>query len=337
MKPILITLSTLLFSFAATAQIPLDSIYTDSATWTNFYVSTYWGTSSSYSVSRVGYTFHLSNDTIVNATTYKKVYRRYIASYSYSSRTNRDTIYTPLNPEYIGRLRTDNRKVYFIRDNSYYGPAGLDTSKEYLLYDFGQQIGDTFSQRTPTTTNVFTLQNIDSIKIKSGQYLKKFTYKEIYAPYRMTSVIEGLGWEETGLLGYWDIGIFYQGVIDCKNVLCFESKQYSHKYNVNCSKVNWYVLENCFSYSSMEVENNKIKSSFWVYPNPNNGTFSLKGIPNNADKIEIYNHVGQLVYTENVVSKETTDINLSDNSAGLYMISISLTDNNRINKKLLIQ
>lgn len=337
MKPILLILSFLFISLASKAQIPLDSVYTDSATWTNFYVSTYWGSSNSYSVSRVGYTFQLNNDTTVNATTYKKVYRRYIASYSYSSKTNKDTIYTPLDPEYIGRLRTDNQKVFFIRDNSSYGPAGLDTGKEYLLYDFSQQIGDTLSQKTPTTIKLFTLQNIDSIQIKSGQYLKKFTYKEIYAPYSIKSVIEGLGWEETGLLGYWDIGIFYQSVIDCKNVLCFESKQFSHKYDVTCSKVNWYILKNCFSYSSMAVENNEINPSFSVYPNPNYGAFSLRGIPQNADKIEIYNHIGQLVYTENAASKETIDINLSNKAAGLYMISISLTDNNRINQKVIVQ
>ena len=84
MKPILLILSFLFISLASKAQIPLDSVYTDSATWTNFYVSTYWGSSNSYSVSRVGYTFQLNNDTTVNATTYKKVYRRYIASYSLS-------------------------------------------------------------------------------------------------------------------------------------------------------------------------------------------------------------------------------------------------------------
>ena len=87
----------------------------------------------------------------------------------------------------------------------------------------------------------------------------------------------------------------------------------------------------------MAVENNEINPSFSVYPNPNYGAFSLRGIPQNADKIEIYNHIGQLVYTENAASKETIDINLSNKAAGLYMISISLTDNNRINQKVIVQ
>jgi hypothetical protein len=65
-----------------------------------------------------------------------------------------------------------------------------------------------------------------------------------------------------------------------------------------------------------------------IYPNPNNGKFTLKS--NNINSIEIYNMLGNKVYTLNDFKRQTTnwtgqasnEIDLSNFQKGIYFVKI---------------
>jgi photosystem II stability/assembly factor-like uncharacterized protein len=61
--------------------------------------------------------------------------------------------------------------------------------------------------------------------------------------------------------------------------------------------------------------------SYKIYPNPSNGIFQIESSKNAATNIEVYNIAGGLVYQNNFSNKLTT-INLSELSAGLYIVKL---------------
>jgi PKD repeat protein len=70
------------------------------------------------------------------------------------------------------------------------------------------------------------------------------------------------------------------------------------------------------------------QTAFEVYPNPNNGNFTMKlsGLRSGPAMIQVYNLVGELVYekeNESTGSELSDEIYLRDVSTGLYLIRIS--------------
>ncbi len=80
---------------------------------------------------------------------------------------------------------------------------------------------------------------------------------------------------------------------------------------------------------------------FGIYPNPNNGSFTVKYAAQNTDNItfRIYNTNGQLIFNElikthnNVIIK---DFDMSGYSKGIYQLQI-ITDSNILNKKVILR
>jgi len=71
---------------------------------------------------------------------------------------------------------------------------------------------------------------------------------------------------------------------------------------------------------------------FLVYPNPNNGSFTITGTINDSKKVDIviFNELGQTVYSEDMIienGKLNEQINL-DVPPGIYMIRLSTTNGN---------
>jgi hypothetical protein len=81
-------------------------------------------------------------------------------------------------------------------------------------------------------------------------------------------------------------------------------------------------------------------SYFSIYPNPNNGMFSISFDKNITEKssIEIHNILGQLVYNEqlneNMISK---DVNLSHLEQGIYTVSLKTDGENAQTQKVIIK
>jgi hypothetical protein len=86
-------------------------------------------------------------------------------------------------------------------------------------------------------------------------------------------------------------------------------------------------LNNSFSNTSTSVvmtgvSNNSLSSSVSILPNPNNGIFSVnvKTISPSM-KIEIYNSLGEIVQTKNIIS-ENTSIDISNEATGIYFYKV---------------
>lgn len=77
-----------------------------------------------------------------------------------------------------------------------------------------------------------------------------------------------------------------------------------------------------------------VKSEFTIYPNPNNGVFTINNTMANDYRVELYNSVGQLLVVKQAYQK-TTEIDMQNYAAGAYFIT--LTDGENIVRKKLIR
>ena len=83
------------------------------------------------------------------------------------------------------------------------------------------------------------------------------------------------------------------------------------------------------------------KGNYSIYPNPNNGTFtlSINNTESNNLTVNIQNVLGQSVYTEslNNVSKINKQINLSNIDSGIYTVTITSKDGLSSTEKIIIK
>jgi hypothetical protein len=74
-----------------------------------------------------------------------------------------------------------------------------------------------------------------------------------------------------------------------------------------------------------------------VYPNPSNGIFTVQIANNYNNQIEVYNMLGEKVYSAKQTAKNTL-IDLSGKSKGVYFYSVSTETGSLISQgKLLVQ
>ena len=78
-----------------------------------------------------------------------------------------------------------------------------------------------------------------------------------------------------------------------------------------------------------------------VYPNPSRDIFNVTFVAEDVQDLEVrvINVVGEVVYTEALeqfVGEYTKQIDLTDNSKGVYFLEIT-TNSGVVNKKLIIQ
>jgi hypothetical protein len=74
------------------------------------------------------------------------------------------------------------------------------------------------------------------------------------------------------------------------------------------------------------------ESSMQVFPNPSNGLFSIKHENNQALMIEIFNLIGEKIYSVTKDSNAATDIDISHAPKGVYFVKISDGENDHIEK-----
>lgn len=81
--------------------------------------------------------------------------------------------------------------------------------------------------------------------------------------------------------------------------------------------------------SNQSFEKNQVK----IYPNPSNGIFNISMGTISADKIEVYDVNGRLIFnTSNVVSNIETKIDLTDASTGIYFVKIEADGKNIVKR-----
>jgi hypothetical protein len=78
-----------------------------------------------------------------------------------------------------------------------------------------------------------------------------------------------------------------------------------------------------------------------IYPNPSRDIFNIRFISEKIQdlSVRVINIMGELVYQEKAnqfIGEYTKQIDLTDNSKGVYFLEIT-TDNNLVNRKIIIQ
>lgn len=69
-------------------------------------------------------------------------------------------------------------------------------------------------------------------------------------------------------------------------------------------------------------------SSISVFPNPSNGTFTISAA-SPINTIEIYNVLGEIVYTETTAATDNKQVNLAAQPAGIYLVQVLLANGKR--------
>ena len=77
-------------------------------------------------------------------------------------------------------------------------------------------------------------------------------------------------------------------------------------------------------------------SSISIYPNPSSGVFRIDAGNNKLKEIKVTDVLGRIVLVTNINSSNTT-IDLSKETKGVYFIQLSDENNNRVNKKIIIE
>ena len=207
---------TLLSPLKSTAQ---TSVYhpfpTDSAVWT------YLKSDFSTGVLKTR-AFKLKSDTVFNSKTYAKIYKTY--SFDYANDSG-NVIYAYL------RVNNDSQKVWMRYAD--YGQY-KDTS-EFLLFDFGLNIGDTFyARRIKNDSSGFI---IDTLRVTSFDSI--YTLKGLHKQIRLTGSYDS-PYIFTGKFGshfylfYPETPLYFPSMGGNMNLLCFKEKEIQYVQGQDC-------------------------------------------------------------------------------------------------------
>jgi Secretion system C-terminal sorting domain len=130
---------------------------------------------------------------------------------------------------------------------------------------------------------------------------------------------------------FWDVQQTYDGGFvlcgDLTNVAVPEQNLWVLKLDSNGCEI-----ANC----SVGIEDNEInEDGITVYPNPNNGLFTIELMDVENTTIEIYNIAGQLVLQKKS-TRNLTKINLTKHSKGMYFVKVK-TGNKTTTRKVVYQ
>jgi hypothetical protein len=259
------------------------------------------------------YSYSIGGDTTINGIQYKKLVSL-INNHVYDS-----------NDSVIGAIREDSLKRIFFYGRLTVQFENFDSVGEYLIYQFGLNIGDTIPlfKLNPSSGPV-VVQDIDSVLV-DGMYRKRYTLWNQNAEYEPLgwygqTWIEGIG-SDWGLLGPYAYS--FEGGW---NLYCFQQNgQYIYP-DSNCLSVN--------------IDDIGTSQEITLSPNPaqTHLTVQLKDTPLQLQSVSIYNITGHQINpaTQNQQPQQAI-LSLENLSAGLYLCHIVLSNGSTITKKIIRQ
>jgi hypothetical protein len=287
MKSQLLTISFLLtLSIQLVAQVPFA---TDNAVWTN---------------TQYTYTFNPPNPIPESELTSLEVY-----CVNGVDTTIQSEVYTKVYHclyLYKGAIREENSVVYFV-------PA--DSSNEYLLYDFGAQVGQTltdvfvgFHNDDSFMLQDFTVQQTDTEII--GGVSRRVVYVDQFR------WIEGIGCETGLFMEPWTNVSMYENRLECFSMN--DQMIYPNSGTEPCPYV--FVGMNGIEDSSDPIA---------FYPNPTDEavTISFDQLQSNV-QISVTNDLGQEVKQFTLFDTDRMEL-LLEGASGLYYVNVTFANGSR--------
>ena len=253
-----------------------------------------------------------NEDTVINSITYHKLFH-----------TENKSEITRENSVCIGGIREDNKKV-FIKYVDGFKPDEPYYQKEFMLYNFSLNVGDTVWNEKDNIDigplDYLIVENIDTILINNTER-KVFSFER----YMWSRWIEGIG-NVQGL-------IFPSGDLttggDNSELICMHHNDtlmyfFDDKYD-NC--VPQFVIDGVALLPNREIK---------VYPNPvANSTVYFENL--NFETLELFNINGEMVLKENIKGVNSYKLNVLKLIPGTYSYRLKTKGLVPTRGKLIIQ
>jgi hypothetical protein len=236
----------------------------------------------------------MEGDTTIDNMVYKKIYE---CDYSPSIS----------NKIYIAGIREDSiGRVYLLADSNFQVfSTFIDPGKEYLLYDFSFNVGDTLFVNDPLDS-VQIVVAIDSVMV-DGQYRKRWRFNQSGITER--EWIKGIGSTK---------GLFFPASYEFENfqsLTCYE--------DINTFWLNTDFVSDCFTIGIEQSLKSDVNEIF-LNPNPAKDVLSI-ALNSNNEKIKNCKILD--LNGREVIIKEVNNINpqldISSLSKGIYIIEIT--------------
>lgn len=283
----------------------------DSATWNVGNLDIWFGWCYKYSYSFTG-------DTIVNNTSYHKIWKQGQEFLVVHPPGSPDWYYTCSNQVignfsyYVGAIREDisQKKIYFLQPND---------STETLLYDFTLNVGDTIKGYFGDYHLV--ILSLDSTLVGT-QYRKTWNIDPSSGWGGTPHIVEGVGC----LYGLLEAPYAFEKSSIALECFSVNNQSLYPTYN---------ATEGCNLLTSIK-DKNEIKNMLSIFPNPSNGKFEIIVNNQKINTIEISDILGNLIL-KSEINKESALIDLSDKLNGVYLARITNSIGNIVVKKIVKQ
>ena len=252
---------------------------------------------------------YFSGDTLVNNTTYSKIYEYQIFPLNqpapFCAPFGVDTFQAVLNTWYAVREDTVTQKVYIYSFNAL---------SEFLLYDFNLQVGDTFISQYTTDGNPFIIDSVHTITTYDGVSRRIYYCNQPFNP-TVKYIIEGIGSSSGMYTSMFDAiggGTWLTCVLDHSTSLLPPI----HPSGIStCSQI-------VGLYESSGEFNVTLKQ------NPSYGLVTIDHSYPKGCRFNVYEPNGKLIHSE-YSDQESVLLDLSNCSPGIYFVELA-DQNHRI-------
>lgn len=248
----------------------------------------------------------LNQDTLINNNLYHKLYKF------------KDDYLLPDSAEYIGAIREEAKKVYYIGPD-YFGVSPFD-SVDIILYDFSLSVGDTFTNGLFTINEYLVVSEIDSILINNN-YRKRIHFQD----YWWVKWIEGVG-NQNGL-------IFYSGDVPTNGIwnslVCLSEDNKVIYHNPDYDFCYYPILNN--------TQYRNLNDQMSIMPNPFKDNFIISLINSSLliKSVTVYDLHGKLSLHENMLNGNFHKVNTVDLFRGVFVLRVELNNGRTVSKIIL--
>jgi hypothetical protein len=307
MKKILFLQLVLAFLNANAQSYQYISFPTGNAIWSEYYVSEEQPSPPwfYYYYDKIAMT---GEDTTISGKIYKKLY------------LFNDSVFNINNATYLGGIREENKKIYYLGDTIRSVPPIWGSLQETLLYDFNLNIGDTLHQITYCNFfGDFPVANIDTILIGNIPR-RRIEFAGSYSRW-----VEGIGNLE-GLLFPIVHSVTKAGQ-PSGSIICFKVNDtivYFNNQFPECMPLN-------------VPAKSAVLSNIVISPNPatNSLTLNIENVQLSPFTFQLYDMQGRLQLTGKTGNTQT-ELNVATLPRGLYVLKI-ITEKEIITKKIVLQ